>query len=93
MFVNRVKGDLVVQVQPNMTVKEMIMKYCSKIVESPDKFGTSIFIAYEGKKIEPNSSALIGNLFKPKDELFVFYETEEDNSSLVKKNEQQKKKD
>lgn len=92
MFVNRVKGDLVLQVQPNMTVKEMIMKYCSKIVESPDKFGTSIFIAYEGKKIDPNSSALIGNLFKSKDELFVFYETEEDNSSLVKKNEQQKKK-
>ena len=92
MFINRNKGDLNLQVPPNMTVKEMVMKYCSKIVESPDKFGKTIFLAYEGKKIDPNSSMQICNLFKPKDDIFVLYEVEEDNSSLIVKNEQQKKR-
>ena len=92
MFINRNKGDLILQVQPNMTVKEMVMKYCSKITESLDKFGKTIFLAYDGKKIDPNSSMQIGNIFRPKDDIFVVYEVEEDNSSLIAKNEQQKKK-
>ena len=48
LFVNHIKGDLYLQVPENMTVKEMVMKYCSKIVESPDKFGKTIFLAYFG---------------------------------------------
>ena len=89
-FVNRIKGYLVRQVSEHLTVKDMVIKYCSKIGESPDKFGKTIFLAYQGKNINPNASQIIGNLFMPKDEIYVLYE--EDSTNLVKKNEEQKKR-
>ena len=93
LFVNHIKGDLYLQVPENMTVKEMVMKYCSKIVESPDKFGKTIFLAYHNQKLDPSSSIQIGNIFRQKDQIYVVYGAEaESNSNLVIKNEQQKKR-
>ena len=89
-FVNHIKGDLNLQVSENITVKEMVMKYCSKIGESPDKFGKNIFLAHEKKKIDTNSLVPICNIFKQKDFIYVLYE--EDDANLVIKNEQQKKR-
>ena len=72
-FVNRIKGDLILQVSEHLTVKDLIIKYCSKIGESPDKYWKTIFFVYQGKNIAQNSSQKIGNLFMPKDEIYIIW--------------------
>ena len=38
-FINQNKGNLHLQLTPNMTVKEMINKYCIKVGENINDFG------------------------------------------------------
>ena len=45
-FINHNKGNLSLQLPPNMTVKEMINKYCVKVEENINDFGKSIFLSY-----------------------------------------------
>ena len=68
----------------------MINKYCSKIGESPDKFGNTISIAYKGEQLDPKSSQTINTIFKTKDEVFIFYD--EDIESIEKEIIETKKK-
>ena len=81
-FINHTKGHLSCQFKGNITLSEMINKYCGKIEESPAKFGNTISIVYNGVKLNPNSSQTINTIFKTKDEVFISYE--EDEESIIK---------
>ena len=88
-FINNNEGHIKLQLSPEMTVNEMVKKYCSKIGEDPNKFGTSIFLTYNQQKINTDSEQQIRFLFRGIDTLYVVYNEE---SSLVEENEQKKKK-
>ena len=81
-LINHLKGNMSCQFNGNITLSEMINKYCSKIGESPDKFGKTISILYKGVKLDPNSSQTINNIFKTEDEVFISYD--EDKESIEK---------
>ena len=72
-FINNLKGNMTLQLLPQMTIKEMILKYCSKISESPENFGKTIFMTHENNKIDLNSQEIIGNKFKISDTIYVVY--------------------
>ena len=78
-FTNYIKGDMTLQLTGDMTISEMKIKYCSKILEPPEKFGQTIFLVYSGAKLDLNSNEPIRNKFKPIDQIYVYYE-EGDNS-------------
>ena len=89
-FINHHKSDMSFQFIGNITLSQMINKYCSKIGESPDKFGNTISIAYKGEQLDPKSSQTINTIFKTKDEVFIFYD--EDIESIEKEIIETKKK-
>ena len=88
-FINHNKGNLSLQLPPNMTVKEMINKYCVKVEENINDFGKSIFLSYNNARLDTNSQSMIGNLFKGYDTVYVAYSADE---SVVEENNEQMKK-
>ena len=88
-FINQNKGNLSLQLPPNMTVKEMINKYCVKVEENINDFGKSIFLSYNNARLDTNSQSMIGNLFKGYDTVYVAYSADE---SVVEENNEQMKK-
>ena len=89
-FINQNKGNLSLQLPPNMTVKEMINKYCTKAEENINDFGKSIFLTYNNARLDTNSQGMIGNLFKGYDTVYVIYSS--DDTSVEEENNEQKKK-
>ena len=87
-FINHHKGNLSLQLPPNMTVKEMINKYCVKAEENISDYGKSIFISYNEKRLDTNSQDMIGKLFKGYDTVYVVYSSDE--TSVEEENNEQK---
>lgn len=89
-FLNKVKGNISLQLSPNMTIKQMINIYCVKIEEDPNNFGKSIFLMHNKSEINVNSQEKIENIFKPIDEVFIVYSNS--SSSLEGKNKERRER-
>jgi hypothetical protein len=91
-FINNQKGNLTLQLSPNITIKDMIIEYCKSIAESPQNFGKTIFLVYNNKKIDLNSQEQIGIKFKNSDFIYVLYEKVDSDNPLNKINEERRSK-
>ena len=88
-FINNVKGNMILQIDPNMTIKQVINKYCTKIQEDPNKFGKSIFLSHDQTQINLNSNEKVNKIFRGVDEAVVIYS---EYSTGVQKNEEGRKR-
>ena len=88
-FINNIKGDMTLQLTGDMTISEMKDKYCSKILESPEKFGQTIFLIHGGFKLNLNSNEPIRNKLKEIDTIYALYDNgvnSENQVNEIKKN-------
>ena len=87
-FNNHIKGDMTLQLTGDMTISQMKDKYCSKILEPPEKFGQTIFLLYGGFQLNLNSNEPIRNKFKEIDTIYVSYEGDNSENQVneIKKN-------
>ena len=90
-FINQNKGNLSLQLPSNMTIKEMVNKYCIKADEDKNEFGKSIFLSHNQSKIDLNSQEMIGNIFKGIDTVYVIYSSDDDPSVVEENNEEKKR--
>ena len=72
-FLNDIKGNLVLQVLGDMSIKEMVNKYSLKILENINKFGTVIKLKHNNKYLDVQSIQKIGTIFNQIDSINVEY--------------------
>ena len=88
-FINNQKGNITLKLSPNLTIKDMITKYCEKILESPENFGKTILLSYEEKKINLNSQEPISKTFKNSAIIYVIYKEGDSEDPVPENNEEE----
>jgi len=87
------KGEITLQLNGNMTIKEMAQKYAFKAGISTDKFGKTIFFYHQGYKLDLDSDQQISTEFRKSTDMVTVEEKEENKNSTIYNNNNSRRND